>query len=133
MFLSMAQDMEVQELYEFLQEHMLTKEEAHGFASKDDLLEVKESLKAFATKDDLKAFATKDDLKAFATREDLQGVREDIKLEMNARFREVDRRFDGVDASLGRLEKKTQEDDGAIVQSMQKLEKRVGVLEQFHA
>ena len=48
------------------------KEDLKGFATKDDLM-------AFATKDDLKAFATKDDLKAFATKDDLKEIKEELK------------------------------------------------------
>ena len=68
------------ELIAFLQEHMLTKEEALGFATKDDL---KSELTGFATKDDLQSeltrFATKDDLKAFATKDDLFEIKWDLK------------------------------------------------------
>ncbi|MFA7481926.1 MAG: hypothetical protein WC314_15560 [Vulcanimicrobiota bacterium] len=49
------------------------------FATKEDLREIKEDLKGFATKDDLMAFATKDDLKAFATKDDLKEIKEELK------------------------------------------------------
>jgi len=76
-------------------------------------------------KDDLKNFATKDDLKNFATKDDIK----DLKLHMNARFAEISSELDDIKASLARLEKKTQEDDDAMVLEIMKLKKRITLLE----
>ena len=86
------------ELIVFLQEHMLTKEEGLGFATKDDL---DNKLKGFATKDDLKLalLATKDDLEnqifevkyelremsnKFATKEDLLQFKDEMLTAMDS-------------------------------------------------
>lgn len=72
-------------IQEYIISKVLTKQEALGFATKDDLKneltgfatkeELKEELKRFATKEELKEeltrFATKDDLKNFATRDEI--------------------------------------------------------------
>ena len=68
------------------------------FATKDDL-------RRFATKDDLRRFATKKDLRRFATKKDLErfATRDDMgKLEtrMDARFGEMMRRFDSLNAKI---------------------------------
>jgi len=59
----------------------------------------------FATKNDLRRFATKKDLRRFATKKDLErfATRDDMgKLEtrMDARFGEMRRRFDSLNAKI---------------------------------
>lgn len=77
-------------------------------------------------KDDLKNFATKDDLKNFATKDDI----EELRLEMQAGFREIHGELDEIKASLARLEQKTQEDSDVAIQKILGLKKRVALLEQ---
>jgi len=52
-----------------------------SLATKQDLADVRNDVKAGATKDDLKACATKDDLKACATKDDLKAcaTKDDLK------------------------------------------------------
>ncbi len=57
-----------------------TKGDLNRFATKDDLLLLKEELRRFATKDDLRLL--KEDLRRFATKDDLLILQDD----MNARF-----------------------------------------------
>ncbi|MBI5222619.1 MAG: hypothetical protein HY980_03955 [Candidatus Magasanikbacteria bacterium] len=120
---------EHEELLHFICEQIPT------FATKEDLkaFATKEDLKAFATKEDLKAFATKEDLKAFATKEDLKnGFREvenqlsGIKVELAG----IGKELEDIKLSLKKLEKKTQEDDDAMIFEIEKLKKRVMVLEE---
>ncbi len=73
----------------------------------------------------VETFATKDDLKNFATKDDIESLR----LEMQSGFREIHGELSDIQASLARLEQKTQEDDDAMVQEVQSLKKRVKMLE----
>src|SRR5215470_20056818 len=52
-----------------------------SLATKEDLADLRNDVKAGATKDDLKACATKDDLKACATKDDLKAcaTKDDLK------------------------------------------------------
>ena len=116
------------DILEFLQEHMV----------------VKEDLKEFATKEDLKEFATKEDLKDLATKEDIRKL--DEKFE--ARFEKVDKRLESIDSrlvefqteledikiQLAAVEKKLHEDTNALnsllFSEVSNLKKRVAFLEQ---
>ncbi|OGH71075.1 MAG: hypothetical protein A3C90_04715 [Candidatus Magasanikbacteria bacterium RIFCSPHIGHO2_02_FULL_51_14] len=101
---------------DFLRTEVLTKEDAKNFVTKDDA-------KNFLTKDDAKNFVTKEDAKNFATKDDISGL--------HVRLDGIDRELSDIRKSLERLEKKTQEDDDAMVAEINKLKRRVEYLEQF--
>ena len=84
------------EIMEFLQEHMLTRDEAFG---------------TFATKEDLKAFATKEDLRqelsAYATKEDLNELRDDMVTgfdQLITMYRRTDEEMVAHHARMDRIE-----------------------------
>ena len=56
----------------------------------------KEDLRQFATKKDLRRFATKKNLQRFATKDDLTA----LETRMDARFGQMMRRFDSLDAKI---------------------------------
>jgi hypothetical protein len=74
----------INEVMDFLQENV---------ATKDDL-------KGFATKDDLKGFATKEDLRDFATKADLGLLKEDLTKSLNSLELKL---LDAMDDKLGNL------------------------------
>ncbi len=113
----MEKDTTINELMEFLQEHMLTRTEAANFATKDDL-------KNFATKDDLKNFATKDDLKAL--RQEMRDEFASIKDE----FSSVRNDLSEIKQRLTALEKRTIEDADAAALEIVQLHRRVTALEE---
>ncbi len=116
-------DVTIDELMDFLQENMVTKEDAKNFATKDDL-------KGFATKDDLKNFATKDDL--LDLRREMQEGFDSIRAEI----REVKDELESVKLKLEELEKRGAEDTDATASELLslrslvvKLQRRVEKLE----
>ncbi|MDD2758097.1 MAG: hypothetical protein PHD72_01835 [Patescibacteria group bacterium] len=107
----------INELMEFLQDNMVTKEDAEVFATKDDL-------KAFATKDDLKAFATKDDFIR------LEQNIEQVHLSLSGQISMIERELKDIKERLARLEKRTIEDADAAAEDVLELRRRVEVLEE---
>ncbi len=81
------------------------------------------------TKDDAKKFATKEDLKKLATKDDLGSAVHELKLEMNGGFRLLEAELADIKICLTRLEKKVQEDDDVSLLEIQKMWKRVKILE----
>lgn len=72
---------------------ILIKKNLNGVATKDDL-------KGFATKKDLKQLATKKDLERFATKLDLQGLRKELKNDIDDAVAQV---IESVDTVVGKL------------------------------
>lgn len=73
--------------------------------------------------------ATKEDLKAFATKEDLKTEIDGLESRLLSRMSGIESELRDIRASLARLEKKTQEDDDAMVSEIDNLKKRVAFLE----
>lgn len=112
------------ELLEFLQAHVATKDDLKGFATKDDL-------KGFATKDDLQRlekkmdedFATKDDLKRLENKMD-EGF-----ASIHGLLRGMQQELDDIKIQLARLEKAVIEDIDVYGKDILDLRQRVEHLE----
>ncbi|MBU0596574.1 hypothetical protein KJ641_02685 [Patescibacteria group bacterium] len=88
----MAEDtVTTQELLEFLQENMLTKEDG----------------KKFATKEDGKNFATKEDIEQIRLEMATKGELREMEARIMERFSAMDREIEDIKKALNRLETKT--------------------------
>lgn len=115
------------EILEFLKEHMLTKEE--GLTKPD-------AERIFATKDDLTRFATKDDLKNFATKDDLKESLDALEKRFVVRFdilegdlSYIKHELSDIKTRLEKIEKRLTEDTNVLFLEVEKLKKRISILE----
>ncbi|MEK7211124.1 MAG: hypothetical protein AAB731_00655 [Patescibacteria group bacterium] len=111
----------LQELTEFLRENMVTKED------------LKEELKQFATKDDLKngLNGLRQELKSdiAGVRQELKSDIDDLRSEMRTEFSLVKSELEDIKDKLDRVKKMLQEDVIAAMEDIEKLKKRVLILE----
>ncbi len=97
-----------------------TKTDLEKFATKADL-------EVFAKKTDLEGFATKADLERFATKADLEGFA--TKTDLIEEIRPVKQQLASIEAKVDRLSLRSSEDDIAIIKDVEKLNKRVSVVQ----
>lgn len=128
----MPKEVTVSELMEFMQTHVLTKEDAKLFVTKEDLgvFAKKDDLFQFATKDDLRQLPTKDDLFEFAKKDDLGhfAMKGDIE-SLHGDLRMLDERLQRIEVNVKSLRKTVFEDVHALTKTVLDIDRRVRILE----